>query len=69
MVRILIRLNLLHVININYFKLLDRVVPLIAAIKSYAHTKRKAKLQWRVRVFWDSTLCDWKYEFRSLEGS
>lgn len=30
MVRILIKLNLLHVINMNYFKLLVRVIPLIA---------------------------------------
>jgi hypothetical protein len=70
MVRILTRLNFLQVINMNYFKLLVRVIiPFVAATKSYARTKRRAKLQWRIRVFQDITLCGWRYAFRSLKGS
>jgi len=34
MASILIKVKLLHVINMNYFKLLVRVIPLIAATKS-----------------------------------
>ena len=45
MVRILIRLYLVHIINMNYFKLLVRVIPFVAATKNYAPTKRRAKLQ------------------------